>query len=318
MARPVAIPLTVSLLLHLAIVVLLAFNLSFSQEPKVLPPQPKIIEATLVSMEQLPATRAQPEPVQAPVAKVAPPKPVEPPPKPEPPKPEPPKPEPQKPAPPKPELPKPEPIKSPEPDRKAEAEKQKQQEKIQLEKEKALALEKAEQQKRDAEKKEAEQKKAAEKQKQDAEKKRKEQEEADRKKQEDAARKQREQQERSELAKAMAAEDNALAAERDQEAVASYVGLITRDIQNNWSRPPNARVGMEVTLLIQLIPSGDVINVSVIKSSGNDAFDRSAENAVRRVGKFPYLRELAEKSSPAFERNFRRLTMVFNPTDLRQ
>jgi colicin import membrane protein len=66
-----------------------------------------------------------------------------------------------------------------------------------------------------------------------------------------------------------------------------------------------------------LIPSGDVVNVSVSKSSGNDAFDQSAVAAVRRVGKFPYLKEL-EKTPQVFERNFRRLQLNFSPEDLRQ
>lgn len=290
MRKPVAIPFSISLALHLAVIALLVFNFSFSS-PTPPPPPLKIIEAKLVSMEQLPALRANPKPETQ-----AEPKPVAEPPVVEKNKPEPIKPEPVKPEPPKPEPPKP------------DVEKQKQ-----VEKEKA----------------ELQQKKLAEqKKKQEDERKRKEAEEAQRKKQqeetqrktqEDAERKKREQQEKNELAKAMAAEDNAMAAERDQEAVASYAGMIQRDIQNSWSRPPSARIGMHVVLLIQLIPSGDVINVSVLKSSGNDAFDQSAVSAVRRVGKFPYLNELEKKNQlQVFERNFRRLQLDFSPEDLRQ
>jgi len=311
MQKPVALPLAITLLLHAVIILALALNLSFFSEPKVIPPQPQIIQAQLVSLEALPALRATPKPVtEAPPAPVAEPKP------------EPVKPEPDKPIPPKPELKPPEPIKPPQPapppkpdpakQQEAERKQQEKEKQIQLQKEKAEKEKQAEVQKqKDLEKQKAEQKK------QEAERKRKEElAEAQRKKQqEDAQRKQREQQEKAELAKAMAAEDNAMAAERDQEAVASYIGLITRDITNNWSRPPNARHDMQVTLLIQLIPSGDVINVSVAKSSGDSAFDRSAEMAVRRVGKFPYLKELP---NAAFEKNFRRLQMRFTPEDLRQ
>jgi colicin import membrane protein len=302
MRKPVAIPFFISLLLHLAVVALLISNFSFSS-PTPPPPPMKIIEAKLVSMEQLPALRATPKQETQ-----AEPKPVAEP------KPEPKKPEPVKPQPPKPEPPKPEPKAEPP---KPDVEKQKQLEK-QKELEKQIQVEK--------EKAELQQKKLAEQKKQEEERKRKEAEEAQRKKQqeeaqrkaqEDAERKKNEQRERNELAKAMAAEDAANAAERDQEAVASYAGLIQRDIQNSWSRPPSARVGMHVELLIQLIPSGDVVNVSVSKSSGNDAFDQSAVAAVRRVGKFPYLKEL-EKTPQVFERNFRRLQLNFSPEDLRQ
>lgn len=289
MQKPVAVPLTVTLLLHAAILVALALNLSFSHEPITLPPQPKIIEAKLVSLVAVPAAHSTPKPVEAPPEPVAEPKPQ-------------PKPAPVEP--PKPELSKPEPIK-PQPPvvPKPDLEKQKQTEqKLQQEKEKQVQLEKQK----------------AEQQKQDAERKRKEQEQAEalhKKQQEDQLRKQREQQEKSELAKAMAAEDNAMAAEHDQEAIASFQGKIAHDIENSWSRPPNARLGMQVTLSIQLLHTGELVNVSVAKSSGNDAFDQSAVSAVRRVGKFPYLRDLSDRQ---FDQNFRPLMLNFNPTDLRQ
>lgn len=299
MHRPAALPLIFTLLLHATVIVLLALNLSFFDDPKVLPPQPKIIEAKLVSLEAIPAARAKPAPLEAPREPVAEPKPT--------------------PAEPKPELVEPEPIKPQRPEvapPRPDLEKQKQLAKEKAEKEKAELKQKelAKQQELTKQKELAKQK---EREKQEAERKRKEElAEAQRKKQlEEQQRKQREQQEKNELARAMAAEDNALAAERDQEAVASYVGMMQRQIADNWSRPPSARREMQVTLLIQLIPSGDVINVSVVSGSGDAAFDRSAEMAVRRVGKFPYLKELPPA---AFEKNFRRLQLVFTPEDLRQ
>lgn len=307
MSKPVALPAVITVLLHLVVLALLAFNFSLFSTPQQVVPQPKIIEAKLVSMEQLPALRAKPKAeTQAEPQPVDEPKPE--PLKPEPPKPEPPKPEPVKP--PTPE-PKPEPPK-PDIEKQKQIEKQKELEKqVQVEKEKA-ALE----QKKLAEQKKKQEDERKRKEADEAQRK-KQQEDAQRKAQEDADRKKREQQEKNELAKAMAAEDNAMAAERDQEAVASFAGMIQRDIQNNWSRPPSARIGMHVVLLIQLIPSGDVINVSVLKSSGNDSFDQSAITAVRRVGKFPYLKEL-DKTPQVFERNFRRLQLDFSPEDLRQ
>ncbi len=301
MRKPVAIPFSISLALHLAVIALLVFNFSFSS-PTPPPPPLKIIEAKLVSMEQLPALRANPKPETQ-----AEPKPVAEPPIVEKNKPEPIKPEPVKPEPPKPEPPKPDVEKQKQVEKQKELEKQ-----IQVEKEKAEL-----QQKKIAEQKKKQEDERKRKEAEEAQRK-KQQEETQRKTQEDAERKKREQQEKNELAKAMAAEDNAMAAERDQEAVASYAGMIQRDIQNSWSRPPSARIGMHVVLLIQLIPSGDVINVSVLKSSGNDAFDQSAVSAVRRVGKFAYLKELSDKSLQAFERNFRRLQLDFSPEDLRQ
>ena len=73
---------------------------------------------------------------------------------------------------------------------------------------------------------------------------------------------------------------------------ASYAALIQQTVINYWSRPPSARNGMEAELSIQLIPTGEVVSVNVIRSSGNSAFDRSAINAVKKAGSFPELQNL--------------------------
>lgn len=95
------------------------------------------------------------------------------------------------------------------------------------------------------------------------------------------------------------------------EVAASYRQLIYQRIVANWSRPPSARNGMETLLQVELVPTGSVVGVSVIESSGNAAFDRSAEAAVRKARKFDVPDE-----SAAFERNFRRFTVLFRPEDL--
>ena len=73
---------------------------------------------------------------------------------------------------------------------------------------------------------------------------------------------------RADLAKAVAEEEQvqASAAATAQEMAASYAALIQQTVVNYWSRPPSARNGMEALLGIQLIPTGEVVSVSVIKS----------------------------------------------------
>ena len=83
---------------------------------------------------------------------------------------------------------------------------------------------------------------------------------------------------------------------------------------NRWTRPPSARNGMVSVLSIQLVPTGEVVGVSVLQSSGNFAFDRSAMNAVERAGRFP---EVAQLEDRIFEANFRRFQLIFKPEDLR-
>jgi len=98
------------------------------------------------------------------------------------------------------------------------------------------------------------------------------------------------------------------------EMAASFVALIQQTVINYWSRPPSARNGMETELAIQLIPTGEVVSVTVIRSSGNTAFDRSAINAVQKAGAFPELQKLPIAQ---FEKSFRRLRLLFRPEDLR-
>ena len=123
-----------------------------------------------------------------------------------------------------------------------------------------------------------------------------------------------EQQQREEFQQLIEQENAERQASSDSELANSYIAQITRVIQNNWSRPPSARKNMEAELALQLVPTGEVISVHVVSSSGNAAFDRSAEKAVLKVGRFPTLQKLPPR---VFEKYFRRLHLVFRPEDLR-
>ena len=89
---------------------------------------------------------------------------------------------------------------------------------------------------------------------------------------------------------------------------------IRTSVINRWTRPPSARNGMVSILSIQLVPTGEVVGVSVLQSSGNTSFDRSALTAVERTGRFP---EVAKLDNRTFEANFRRFQLIFKPEDLR-
>jgi colicin import membrane protein len=120
---------------------------------------------------------------------------------------------------------------------------------------------------------------------------------------------------KADLARAVAQEQSAAAAAATSaEMAASYAALIQQTVINYWSRPPSARNGMETLLSIQLIPTGEVVSVTVLKSSGNTAFDRSAINAVEKAGSFPELQNLP---AGEFEKTFRRFRLLFRPEDLR-
>ncbi len=96
--------------------------------------------------------------------------------------------------------------------------------------------------------------------------------------------------------------------------VQQVAALMQARITQNWRRPPSARNGMEVLLEISLVPTGDVVGISVLSSSGSIAFDRSAIAAVERVAQFS---EVAVLPISDFERYFRRFPLRFKPEDLR-
>ena len=98
----------------------------------------------------------------------------------------------------------------------------------------------------------------------------------------------------------------------DDEKAMAYVAQIQREIIGNWSRPPSARNGMQALLRVFLVPTGEVVNVTVEDSSGNDAFDRSALLAVRKAERF-----IVPSDSGQFEKNFREFEVLFRPEDLR-
>ena len=119
----------------------------------------------------------------------------------------------------------------------------------------------------------------------------------------------RERQREREAADAAAAE----LASSEFEMVQSGTALIQQLVQESWSRPPSARNGMRAILQMRLLPTGELVDVSVTQSSGDPAFDRSAENAV--YGAAPF-RELQALPINVFNENFRSLSLIFEPEDL--
>ncbi|KXS51393.1 MAG: colicin import membrane protein, partial [Marinobacter sp. T13-3] len=68
---------------------------------------------------------------------------------------------------------------------------------------------------------------------------------------------------------------------------------------------------MVARLQINLLPTGELVGVKILESSGNAAFDNSALAAVRSVNRYP-----VPESRDTFERYFRQFTIEFNPRRL--
>lgn len=97
------------------------------------------------------------------------------------------------------------------------------------------------------------------------------------------------------------------------EMVQSGTAIIQQAVQSVWSRPPSARNGMRAILQIRMLPTGELVDAVITESSGDPAFDRSAENAVYSAAPF---RELQALPINVFNENFRSLSLIFQPEDL--
>ena len=216
------------------------------------------------------------------------------PPKPEPPKPEPPKPEPPKPEPPKPEPPKPPP---PKPEPKVEPPKV----------DPAIAL-KAEREKREKEKREQEKRDKAERDKRE----KAEQEKAEKKRQEEARKQlerdqaeqmKREQAERDRAQKA-AQEKAAAAAAAQQKEFNEWIDRIRARIRGRANVPDSVTGKPKAIFLIRILPGGEVLDITLKKSSGNPVYDNAIERAIRSASPLP----VPAPSSELFPR-FRELNL---------
>jgi colicin import membrane protein len=110
----------------------------------------------------------------------------------------------------------------------------------------------------------------------------------------------------------MAAEEAKLTEERERQAqstIQQYIGLIQDKVQRNWSKPTNAKPGLSCEVFVQLIPSGDVLNVKITKSSGDEFFDRSVETAVRKAQPLPV------PPDPSLFERFRDVRFIFKPEE---
>ena len=134
----------------------------------------------------------------------------------------------------------------------------------------------------------------------------KQKQKAEEKRLKDLAHKRRQEESRQEQAKSeqalkqsLAAEDKRLKAEaqlaaqrraaieQKQTLVDKYMTAIENKIYQNWIMPPTINKGMVCELQVRLIPSGEVIDIQLSKSSGDPVYDQSVVAAVRRASPLP-------------------------------
>lgn len=88
--------------------------------------------------------------------------------------------------------------------------------------------------------------------------------------------------------------------------------LIKARSAEGWARPPSAKKEMVVELEINMTPDGIVKSVSVIKTSGDLPFDKSAVAAVKNIGRLTEMQEM----KPSDISRYQSFKMKFTPEDL--
>jgi len=137
------------------------------------------------------------------------------------------------------------------------------------------------------------------------------------KEQEEKRRREAEEQRRrieTELEQALIKEQAQISAREDERVANSYLQLIRQRLADNWNRPPSARRDMETLIEIRLVPTGRIVGVNLLRSSGDIAFDRSVEQAAFKAEQFEELQQLEPR---LFEKHFRTVKVAFSPQDLR-
>ena len=83
---------------------------------------------------------------------------------------------------------------------------------------------------------------------------------------------------------------------------------IKQKVNRSWIRPASATAVLKCTIRVRLLSDGSVMDAVVISSSGDEDFDRSAENAVNKASPLP-----VPKDKELFAREFRSFQFMFNP-----
>ena len=87
--------------------------------------------------------------------------------------------------------------------------------------------------------------------------------------------------------------------------------MIIDTIEGAWLKPKNIQDGLVCDLRIQINKNGRIINVSLLRSSGNLRFDNSAIKAVNRVETFNFFSKMDAK---IYQSNFKNIMLTFNPS----
>lgn len=93
--------------------------------------------------------------------------------------------------------------------------------------------------------------------------------------------------------------------------VDKYKAMIVNAIGRHWILPENVDSRLSSQFRIRLAPDGAVMEVSLMRSSGDSILDRSAENAIHKASPLPV------PSDPAAFEMFRDISLTVRPENVR-
>ena len=85
---------------------------------------------------------------------------------------------------------------------------------------------------------------------------------------------------------------------------------VIKDIEALWIRPNSAKSGMFADFNLRINRLGIIENIEMKQTSGDNAFDRAALNAIRKYKQIKYVRNLDDQS---FQVYFSKFTLRFRP-----
>ena len=94
-----------------------------------------------------------------------------------------------------------------------------------------------------------------------------------------------------------------------QTDIEKYSFLIKRQVKENWKRPNNLNINLKTEIQLNLVPTGEILSATIIKGSGNRAFDESAMSAILKVKSFEGL----TMQMKLFDQHFRKFILIFTP-----
>ena len=107
------------------------------------------------------------------------------------------------------------------------------------------------------------------------------------------------------------AEDKSISTEYEENQIDILSSYIIENIQSAWRKPINIQDGLVCDLRLSINKNGRIIDINLIKSSGNLRFDNSALKAVQRVETFSFLQDIPMS---IYNSNFRSIVITFNPS----